>query len=329
MGALTRIPRNASGVLTHTFYLGEDPTDSTVTVTYAVTDANGEVIADGDATSAGTDTGQYTFTLAAQTALQAGTIAFTATIGGTVTIETDFYEIVDGFYFTLAQGRASDSSLADETKYPTADLDAKRLEVEVECETICDRAFVPRYERVILDGTGSTSLLLRMTDPNRSVADIRSIRSISVAPAVDETFVDYTAGEIAAVTWTADGTLRRTDNGVFYEGVRNVVVEFEYGLDRPPADLIPAALTRLRSRLNFNKNGIPDRASSFTVSDGGTFRLDMPGAYKTGLPEVDAVYSRYSRRTTTGANGTARGVAASRTLNYDPQHRSLFHGGVR
>lgn len=327
MGALTRIPRNASGVLTHTFYLGEEPTDSSVTVTYTVTDATGDVVASGNATSAGVGTGQYNVTLAAQSALQAGTVTFTGTIGGTVTVETDGYEIVGGFLFTLAQGRASDASLADETKYPTTDLIAKRLEVEVECETICDRAFVPRYERVVLDGTGTSTILLRSSDPTRSVSDLRVIRSVSIAPQVDGTFVDLTAPQLAAVTWTSDGSLRRTDGNVFDEGVRNVIIEYEHGLNQPPADLVTAATTRLRSRLNFNKNGIPDRASSFTVSEGGTFRLDMPGAFKTGLPEVDAVYARYSRRTTTGVGGSGRGVPASRTLSYDVQRGSMFHGG--
>jgi hypothetical protein len=63
-----------------------------------------------------------------------------------------------------------------------------------------------------------------------------------------------------------------------------VVVEFEYGLDRPPADLVRQAYVRLRTVLNINKQGVPDRASSFTMTDGGTFRLDMPGAFKTGVP---------------------------------------------
>lgn len=326
---LTRIPRNASGALSHTFYVDETATDSTVTVTYAVADANGTAVASGNATSAGVGTGRHTFTLAAQSTLQRGTITWVGTIGGTVTTEVDYYEIVGAHFFTLKEGRDSDASLAEAAKYPTADIRAKRLEVEVECETICDRTFVPRYERVVLDGSGTSTLLLRMTDPTRSVADLRTIRAVTMAPAVDETFVAFTAGQLAALAWTADGSVRRTDGAVFTEGLRNVVVEFEYGLDRPPGDLVPAALTRLRSRLNFNKNGIPDRASSFTMAEGGTFRLDMPGAFKTGLPEVDAIYSRYSRRSTGGTGSTGRGVPASRTLNYDPQRYSLFHGGVR
>jgi hypothetical protein len=323
--ALTRILRNQAATLSHTFYVDEAATDSSVTVTYSVTDANGDVVASGNASSAGAGSGRYTFTLAAQSVLKRGQIAWGATIAGSATTEYDQFEIVGGFFFGLKEARDSDASLSSSEKYPTDELRAKRTEVEQECETICDRAFVPRYDRVVLDGTGNSSMILRMSDPVRTPSEIRTIRRIAVAPAVDEDFVDLDAAELAAVTWTPDNTLVRTDGNVFEWGQRNVIIELEYGPDRPPADLIPASLTRLRSRLNFNRNSIPDRASSFQVVDGGTFRLDMPGAYKTGLPEVDAIYSRYSRRST-GSGSTGRKVPASRTVTYEPQRHSLFHG---
>ena len=84
-------------------------------------------------------------------------------------------------------------------------------------------------------------------------------------------------------------------------------------------------MVRLRTVLNIPKAGLPDRTTSFTVADGGTYRLDMPGAFKTGIPSVDAAYARYSRRTT-GSGATARQVPASRTLTYYPQAASMFHG---
>lgn len=308
-----RILRGTSGAISHTFTVDEVPTNSSTPVTYTLVDANGDPLADpGIATAVGPD-GEYVFTLSAQPDLTRGVATWSGTVGGSVTTEIDYVEIVSGFFFSLREGRASDASLADKVKYPTADLRAKRLEVEVECETICDRAFLPRYDRVVLDGSGTSSLLLRPSDPARSVADLRVIRSIRIAATIDGAFTPLDAGQLAAVAWTPDGTLRRTDGGVFDEGVRNVIVEYEYGLDTPPEPLVTAALTRLRSRLNMNKNGIPDRASSYTAAGGGgTYRLDMPGAWKTGIPEVDAAYARYSRRTTSGTPG--RPVPASRTL---------------
>lgn len=325
----TRILRSQAATLPHTFYLDEAPTDSSVTVTYLVTDANGDEVADGNATSAGVGSGRYTFVLAAQSQLMRGQIAWTATIGGSATTEYDQFEVAGGHFFTLAEGRASDESLANAERYPTDDLKSKRTEVEDECEMICDRAFVPRYDRMVLDGSGTNRLVLRMSNPERSVADVRTIRRIAVAPDIDETFVDFTAGQLAGVAVLTDGTLLRTDGNSFTEGFGNVVVELEYGLDRPFSDLATASLTRLRSRLNFNKSGIPDRASSYSMGEFGTYRLDMPDSYKTGLPEVDAVYSRYSRRVN-GSGANAKRVPASRSLVYTPQRYSLFHqGGLR
>jgi hypothetical protein len=65
---------------------------------------------------------------------------------------------------------------------------------------------------------------------------------------------------------------------------------------------------------------------SFTIADGGTYRLSLPDEYKTGIPDVDGPYARYSRRAR-GATGTAggQGAPASRTLTYTPQRNSLFH----
>lgn len=321
---MQRIATNAPTTLTHTWYVGETATDPTGTPTYTIVDANGTAVASGNATVVGGSTGQTTAPLAAQTMLRLLTVAWTATVAGSTRVETDQVEVVSGYYFTLAAGRGSDASLADTSRYTTTALDTARTEVEQECETICDRAFLPRYARAVGDGTGTDELLPRHPEAGRSVADVRTLRRIAVAPTVDGTFTDLTAAELAAVAVGADGTLRRTDGQVWTAGWSNVVIEWEYGLTTPPQDLVRAALIRFRARLNLHRSSIPDRAASFTVADGGTYRLSLPEAWRTGIPEVDAVYERYSRR----ARGrTPR--AASRTLNYDPQYHSLYHGGVR
>ena len=329
MTTLTRIQKDSAGTLAHTFTLDEAPTDSSTPVTYAVVDAAGASIVTGTATSSGPGTGTYTFVLAAQAALKALTVSWTGTIGGSSTTQTTYAEVVGGFFFSLQQGRDSDESLDDVQRYPLADLVAARLEVEVECENICDLAFVPRYARVVLDGTGTHEILLQHPDrAYRSVAEVRTVRSVSMASGPDGTFVAFTAGQLANLAPSDDGGLVRTSGDVFTEGRRNVIVEYEYGLDRPPSDLVREAKIRLRTVLNANKSGVPDRASSFTMAEGGTFRLDMPGPGKTGIPTVDAAYGRYSRRST-GSGSTGRQVPASRTLTYTPQRGSMFHGWPR
>jgi hypothetical protein len=325
-GTVTRVARSAPATLTHTFVVGETPTDAAGSVTVAITDAGGNAVASG--TAAHGTAGVYTYAMAGQAALARYTVTWTGTFSGSALTETDYVEIVGGFFFNLADARASDPSLADDARYPTAALASSRQEVEDECEMICDRSFVPRYHRAVLDGSGSPDLLL--TDyawaaDGRSVADVRTIRSATMAPKVGQAFVALTAGQLASLTVTADGMLRRVDGNIWTEGVQNIIVELEYGLDSPPSELVRAAMVRLRSRLAIPMSGIPDRATSFTSAvDGGTYRLDLPGPFKTGLPEVDGVYSRYSRRSGAGT-GTGRMLAASRTLSYDVQTNSLFH----
>jgi hypothetical protein len=326
-GEVTRVARTAPATLPHTFVVGEtatDPTGSTATV--VATDPAGGSVTVGAATRTGV--GAFAATMAGQAALTRLSIAWTGTFSGSAVTEVDYVEVAGGFYFNLAVARASDDILADTEKYTTADLELRRRQVEDECEMICDRAFVPRYRRAVLSGTGTSDIL--MTDDawareSRSAGDIRLIRSASIAPQVGQTSVPLTAGQLAALTITSDGMLRRVDGTIWDEGVQNVAIEYEYGLDSPPSDLVDAALLRLRSRLTASRSGVPDRASSFTAADGGTYRIDLPGAWKTGIPTVDAAYSRYSRRSGSGTGTAGKPVAASRTLTYSPQVNSLFH----
>jgi hypothetical protein len=322
----TRVAVTSASALSHRFEVGETATDSTAPVAVSVTNPLGTVVATGTATK--TDTGVYTYALPPQAALTVLSVSWAATISGAAIVEIDTVEVVGGFFFTLTEGRNSDVSLADRDKYPTGELAEKRLQVEEECETICDRAFVPRYARVTLDGTGSSDLVLSHPDPDRSIAHVRAIRSVRMATQTGGTLTDFTTGQLAALLVRGESTLARSDGSVWAEGFGNVVIEFEYGLDSPPEQLRQAAMVRLRSLLNVNKTGIPDRAASFTAGDGGTYRLTMPGAWATGIPGVDAVYARYSRRSGAAAAG-GRKIPASRTLDYDPQRTSLMHGGPR
>ncbi|MGH3978090.1 MAG: hypothetical protein ACRDRZ_03650 [Pseudonocardiaceae bacterium] len=316
--ALTRVARTAAATLTHTFEVGDQVTDSSTTVTVSVVDAGGAAVSSGNATSAGAGTGRYTYALPGQASLGLLTASWSGTIAGAAVVETGTVEIAGGFFFGLARLRNSDTSLGDPAQYTADELALARLETEVECETICDRAFVPRYGRVVLNGTGTTDLVI----PD---ADLRTVRAARISPAAGEAYVELTAGELAALQLIGGRELRRADGEGWTLGTGNVLIEYEHGLDAPPEDLRRAALVRARTRLNIPRSGIPDRATSFTVGEGGTFRLDLPGPYKTGLPDVDAVYGRYSLRS--GAGG--RKVPASRPWNLDPQYGSLFHGGTR
>lgn len=318
--SLTRVARSWPATLTHTFEVDETPTDAAGVVSVVVTDANTALVTSGTATHAGT--GVYTYALPAQAALAELTVSWSGSISGTTVAEVDLVEIVGGFYFSLAEGRNSDAALSDPAKYTAAALAEARVEVEQECEEITGRAFVPRYRRVVLDGSGSSELLL----PD---ADIRTIRAARVASRADGTFVPLNTAQLAALVPGEDDVLRRVDYLTWTEGRGNVILEYEYGLDAPPSELKRKALLRLRSQANVGKSGIPDRALSFSTVEGGTYRMAQPSRYSTGIPDIDAVYLRYARGAGGGKNDEGGALPASRPMDFDPQYLSLYHGGKR
>lgn len=318
----TRVLQHTAAVLRLEVYGADgelsDPSPATATVT--VTTAAGTAVVTG-ATATHVEAGVFTATLTAAQTAQLDELTAVWTLGDTTT-RTTVHEIVGGFYFTAALARDVERTLlADRTKYPDPLVQSTRLEVEDECEYICDRAFVPRYTRVVLNGTGADYLIL----PRGDIRTVRSVHVLDVAGSSSSTA--FTADELAALVWQpgtpldgGDPMIRRGDAGWFAPGRGNVVVEFEYGLDQPPADLQRATIRRLRSRLTTEASGIPDRATSFSVTNGGTYQLANPGPYSTGIPDVDAVYQRYSARSI----GDKKARPASRPMRVNLSRTSLW-----
>lgn len=306
--------------------LGE--AESRTTVTVGVTRANGEVlIAAGTPTAAGAGVGVFKKVLTPAQTSTLDTLTATWHDGDNDVDWITQHRIVGGFMFTIAQARAFDDVLADEGTYPSAVIAAARSEVENDAEWICDRAFVPSYDRVTVDGDGSAQLMLGRHD-------LRRIRSVRVYESLDGDYTDLTAGELSSIALLPGGVIRRTDGGVFRFGSSNVVVELEYGLDAPEDTMVTASLLHLRSRLNITKTGVPDRARELTTPQGNTYRLNGAEIFRTGIDAVDAVYDRFSLRAQSTGNagdGSSSGevLAASQTLSYDPQWYGLFRGGRR
>lgn len=288
--SVIRVLRTAAATLTRTLFVDETATDASGPVTVSVSrTADGAVVAAGTA-SHGT-TGVYTYILpggpaapsSATWQLDELTVMWTGTVAGATVSLYDEAEVVGGYLFGLAEARASDASLADLSKYPTSALAACRVEVEQECERICRRAFVPRFGRDILSGDGGPRLGAKRSE-------LRVLRAVSVSG------VAWSALDVAAVGLSEHGVLTRPGGAPWPAGVQNVVVEYEHGWDRPPEMIRTAAKLRLRSKLNAARSGIPDRASSYTSSEGAVFRLSMPGPESTGIPEVDGPYQTFARR---------------------------------
>lgn len=289
--SVIRVVRTAAATLTRSIYVDETPTDAGGVVTVSVTRLDGTVVASGTATDAA-GTGNYSFILpGGPTGPTSATwqvdhldVAWTGTFGGAVVTLTDRVEVVGGFFFGLAEARASDKSLASEATYPTAMLADKRIEVEQEADRIMGWSWVPRFERVVLTGTGCDTLIL----PRQAVRALRSVKTRATPDAA------YTAvADLTKVTVSPGGVIRRYDGGHFPNHYGSTVVELEHGHDRPAEDLKDAAMYRMRSRLNLSRSGPPDRVNSYTTPDGSVYRLNVPSRGKTGISEVDSVYQDY------------------------------------
>lgn len=257
-------------------------------VTVGVTKGDGSTLVASATATTGSNPYLYALTAGNNTELQ--WLTATWTDAGDSSAHTTLVEVVGGYYASVAEIRNSDSSLLDAVKYPDARLIQARWDTEVEFEAACGVSFVPRYRRVRLNGSGRATLVL----PDQLVRSLRSVRVYSD----DVAYEAFTAGELAAVDVSQGaGLIHRTDGGYFPRGCKNIVVEYEHGYDRPPADVRQAFLTRVRSRLNFDKSGIPDRATTYVPAEGGTFSLATPGrgGSITGIPDVDVVLARYGR----------------------------------
>lgn len=279
--SLVRVLRTAAVALTHTFAVDETPTDASVGVAVTVKRLDGTTVSTGAATHPGL--GQYAYTVPAQSTLDMLTVDWVAdSIGGAVVTARDYVEVVGGYQFGLAEARAQPPAL-NATTYPTATLAAKRIEVEQECERICRQAFVPRFHRETLSGHGTDRL-----GAGRMM--LRTLRSVQVSG------VAWSAPTVATVAVSASGMLTLPAGGVWPAGAGNIVVEYEHGHDYPPEEIRIAGMKRLRSRLDSTSSGVPDRAVSWASGEGGTYRISLPDAEQTGIPDVDAAYARYTRQ---------------------------------
>lgn len=269
-------------------------TRAVLEVTFSADDADGAVTvtslrADGTAGPGGSATneaeaGRYTFALSPQSELDLLTVTWSGAWGAvTQSIQTQA-EIVGGYLFPLADLRSfGDRALANTTTYPDATLREARDRITDMFQDVCGVAFVPRYHRDTLDGTGNGRVYVTKHRPRRLIA-----------VSVDGTALD--AGQLADVDVYDTGKLER--DATWTTGRRNVVVAYEHGWQSPPADISRAGMVLARYELV--SSDISDRMLSFD-NDLGTVRLSVPGRnFPTGIPVVDATLARYSEEDMVG-----------------------------
>lgn len=263
-----------------------EPAAPAGTVTIGVAKADGTVVVAAGTSTGGASTSPRTYALAAPTALDLLTVTWTD--AGDSSTATQLVEVVGGYWFTVAQATARDDKLTDRSKYPAERILAVRAEVEAEFEDVTGQAWVPRYRRETIRGTGTTELVC-------DEVALRTVRTVRAYAGDGVTYTAFTADELAALHCTSHGTILRTSGAVWASGY-TYVLEYEHGHDRPPADLRDAAIIRLRHRLNSHRSGIPDRATALSTEAGQTFSLATPGlrGFITGIPDVDVVLGRHT-----------------------------------
>lgn len=256
-------------------------TEGAVTVT--AVRGNGEDLFDGarDA-EPGIEPGEYTVMLTPEDTAELDRIELTWTddSGGQY---TTIAEIVGGFYFSPDEARKAAPGLDNLDLYPTALVLEIRNEVEQEVERITSRAFVPRYRRVVLE----TRRDVRVPD-----IDVRTVRRVTI----DGRQYPLRADARGYLVGLSPEQVGNAGPGYGWRGSGSeLVVEYEHGLDAPPADLKRAALVRFVDRIGLAKSGAPER-NEYQVIDGQVFTVTQPGVRGslTGIREVDAVYAAYS-----------------------------------
>ena len=278
MPSLIRILQTTQVTVSHTFKVDETATDAAGSVTATVKRLDGTAVASGSATHGAT--GVYTYVPPASALLDAWTLDWAGTVAGAAIAVRDYIEQVGGFYFDLAEARSVLS--LDGNAYSTATLAAKRTQIEQECDAITFQSFVPRFTRVALSGNDTPYL-------GTPHGQLRTLRAVTVSGTA------WSAPDVAAVG-LGEAMLVRDSGAIWPRGTRNIVVEYEYGADYPPLEISEKAILRLRSTASTGKSNVPERALSFSIGDGGVYRISTPSRQRTGIPDIDAVYERYTRK---------------------------------
>lgn len=278
---MQRIVKGLSATLQHTFYVdgvATNPTPDTATVTITRDDGTAVVTAQ-PATEAGTGVVSYTLTPAQTVPLDVLTVSWTATFGGQAQVFTDTVEVAGGVLFTIAQARAL-NALSNATTYPAAAIAEARTYVESELEHACGVAFVERYRRETVNGSGGVNLML-------SMPRVTAVRSVTLDGAA------ITVGELADIAPGPGGSLYNPAG--WTAGFSNYEVVYEHGYPDGAVRAAASQAALLWAKNHLVKGPIDDRTTAFSTED-GTFSMATPGirGSVSGIPAVDAFIQRYS-----------------------------------
>lgn len=266
------------------------------TVTVGVVSSDGAtVVAAGTATSGSASDPRTAALTVAQTAdLEVLTATWKV---GTDTVATTEHWVVGGFLYSIADLRSREPSLADSARDTSAVLREVRDEIEETFENATGVPWTPRLR-----------LVTSLRDHDGYALDTggthaRSVRWCRLWTS-GETYTELTASELAEIASAEDGIVTLP---LSTSGYAKVTAAVEVGFWHPgsaavgsqvPADVRRQALLAARAGATQARSGIPDRATSQQLADGGSVTLATPGVGRwiTGIPTVDEMLKRRDRR---------------------------------
>ena len=267
--------------LTKTWYVAGTATD-VGTVTIGIVDADGTVIVAPLTAVTDNSDGTYDYSLAIQTQVASLSVTWTNDDGQAL---TDIVEIVGGWVFTEAELRAFHGADITAAKFTDAEIDEVRDAITEEFETICGVAFIPRYRREVLKGTGTTELGVAR-------AKVQSVLACTIS-GTTVTATNFTGDPLIPVVHRTNGTFSRptSTNPV------NVTISYRHGHPSVPPAIKRAALIVAHSRLvaDVKGQGVPANASSWT-DPSGTYQSFGPSAKSHrwyGMADVDIALGKH------------------------------------
>ena len=280
-----KVLRNSAEDLEVTFYSAETATNvSTGSMTVGIVDEAGRVVTAAGTSTTTSSTGVYKYTLQAQSDLKRLTATWSGTFGTAMEFTTQ-HEVVGGVYATPIEIRNMDSISGEASTFPTADLVEATTWAEAVIDDYCGTSFVYRYERDVLNGTGSDRIKLSRMFPRKIIA--ASIDGVAL-----------TSDEINNIALHDSGVIVREDDiWEFTTPGKKVIIEYEAGVDKtPPPDIAWATRTLARYHLIEQVSRIPERALSIS-SEFGNIALSQPSMSKpTPLPDVNVILNRHRHR---------------------------------
>jgi hypothetical protein len=201
-----------------------------------------------------------------------------------------FFEVTEAPIVSVKDVRAFDPALNDPVKFPTALVIAARDSVEEEFEQITNRSFTIR-SRDLKFTTFGGSYNAPLPDD-----DVQRVTAFTVNGSDGSSLITQLGPAWIDVTFQSGFVDVDTQEfAMLYAAEYDCELVYEYGMSPPPADVRRAALLRIRDVLVSINSAIPDRATTFQVTEFGTYSLATAGrnGFDTGLPEVDAILSRY------------------------------------